>query len=177
MEFENSNEFTRSLQHDIMKMPPPNEEGRTRQQIKNTRRRRNNVKLEELRSNMSDANKRLNDFNKEVGSSNWLTSLPMKEQGYALNKEQFWDALRIRYDWFIPRLPTECVCGAKFNVSHALSCKKGGFITMRHNEVRDITGRLMEEVCRDVRKEPVLMELHNEPLTTASRKQKTRCTS
>ena len=33
---------------------------------------------------------------------------------------------------------------------------------MRHNEVRDITALLLTEVCRDVRKEPMLLEVTNE---------------
>ena len=39
---------------------------------------------------------------------------------------------------------------------------------MRHNEIRDITGELMEEVCKDVRREPMLLELNNEPLRQQS---------
>ena len=163
VEFKNSNDLTQKLQSDITKIEPADEE-RTRQQIKNERRQKNDEKLEQLRSNMSMDKKRQNDANKESGASNWLTSLPLKDQGYALNKQQFWDALRIRYNWFIPRLPAECACGAKFDVSHALSCKKGGFVSMPHNEVRDITGKLMDEVCIDVRKEPMLLQLNGEPL-------------
>ena len=105
----------------------------------------------------SDANKRTNESNMETNVSNWLTSLPLKDQGYDLNKEQFWDALRISYNSVIPRTPSECSCGAKFNLIHALSCKKDGFVSLRHNEVRDITGKLMEDVCRDARKEPMML--------------------
>ena len=37
---------------------------------------------------------------------------------------------------------------------HALSC----------NEIRDITALLLDEVCTDVRKEPMLLELNGETL-------------
>ena len=47
---------------------------------------------------------------------------------------------------------------------HTLSCKKGGFITLKHNEVRDITSDLLDEVCVDVRKEPIPQEVNNEDL-------------
>jgi len=40
--------------------------------------------------------------------------------------------------------------GKKFDVAHALSCKGGGFVTQRHSEVRNITGKLLEEVCKFV---------------------------
>ena len=48
--------------------------------------------------------------------------------------------------------PTQCICRSSFDVTHALSCKKGGFITLRQNEVWDITSELFNEVCVDVRK-------------------------
>ena len=37
-----------------------------------------------------------------------------------------------------------------FSVDHALSCPKGGFPSIRHNEIRDITANLLSEVCNDV---------------------------
>lgn len=83
-----------------------------------------------------------------------LTTLPLKEWGYDLNKQQFWEALCVRN---LERLPTNCVCGEKSDVSHALSCKKGGLITLRHNELRDITANLLKEVCHDVRTKPTLV--------------------
>jgi len=82
----------------------------------------------------------------ETGASNWLNSMPLKEYNYHLNKQQFWDSIRLRYNWNIPGLPTSCACSAKFDIQHALSCKKGGFVTLRHNEIRDSTGSLLADV-------------------------------
>lgn len=65
--------------------------------------------------------------------------------------------MRIQFSWAIPRLPSECaICGCRFDLSNALSCKKGGFATMRHNEA--------ERGCRDVRVEPSLLELNSDRL-------------
>ena len=100
----------------------------------------------------------------QKGVSNWLTSIPLKEQGFELSKQEFWDAIRIRYNWPLDRIPSTCACGSSFDLTHALSCKKGGFISLRHNEIRDITSNLLEEVCIDVRTEPLLNELANEDL-------------
>ena len=105
------------------------------------------------------------DFNINTGAYNWLTVLPLKEANYCLNKQQFWDAIRLRYNWSLPNLPTQCVCGSKFDlISHALSCKKGCFVTMRHNELRNLTASMLSEVCKDVKIEPPLIELDKEEL-------------
>ena len=32
----------------------------------------------------------------------------------------------------------------------------GGFVTLHHNKLKDITGALLEEVCHDVAVEPIL---------------------
>ena len=53
---------------------------------------------------MNGTQLRSNDLDLEIGSSNWLTTLPINDGGYVLNKQQFWDALRIRYNWQIPVL-------------------------------------------------------------------------
>ena len=104
--------------------------------------------------------------------SNWLTNLPIKELGYELTKQECWDAIKIRYNWSVDRIPSQCICGASFGVTHALSCKKGGFIALRHNEVRDITSELLDEVCVDVRKKPILQEVNNEDLPREANKNK-----
>ena len=39
---------------------------------------------------------------------------------------------------------------------HALSCPKGGLLSLRHNEIRDLTTRLLTEVCHQVQVEPKL---------------------
>ena len=121
--------------------------------------------LADLRSRMTPEQLRANDIAQEVGSSNWLSSLPLEEKGYVLTKREFWDALCLRYCWTLPQLPSTCVCGERYSVTHAFSCKKGGFIAQRHNELRDVTGELLDEVCRDVCIEPVLSELTGESLT------------
>ena len=66
---------------------------------------------------------------KDKGASSWLTTLLLREQGLDLNKEQFWDALSLRYNIPLKGLSSTCACGDSFNVPHALSCKKGGFVT------------------------------------------------
>ena len=86
----------------------------------------------------------------EKGASNWLSALPLKEAGFSLNKLEFRDAIALRYDLPVPRLPDICACGNEFTLDHAMICKIGGFVFLRHNELRDLTGNIMREVCRNV---------------------------
>ena len=103
--------------------------------------------------------KRLIASSKEKGSSIWLTSLPIEEHGFYLHKGEFRDALCLRYGWAIPNTPQSCICGHKFEVDHALSCKRGGFVIQGRNELRDFTASLLTEVCHNVAVEPSLQPL------------------
>ena len=96
----------------------------------------------------------------EKGASSWLTCRPLRQYGFNLHKQAFWDALCLRYGWTPPGLPTECVCGKAFSPEHALSCPTGGYPAMRHNDLRDLTASLLREVAHDVQVEP-----HLQPLT------------
>ena len=75
----------------------------------------------------------------EKGASNWLNTLPLKAQGFNLDKQTFRDAIYTRYRIPLKKLPSNCVCGAVFSVYHRLNCKKGGFISSRHNEITRLT--------------------------------------
>ena len=94
------------------------------------------------------------DLAREKGASSWLTALPIEEFGFSVHKNAFRDAIALRYGWTPLNIPTQCACGASFSVQHALSCPKGGFPTLRHNEVRDLTAQLMTEVSHSVCVEP-----------------------
>ena len=102
------------------------------------------------------------------GASSWLTSLPIEEFGFSLHKGAFRDTLALRYGWSPLNVRVHCASGTSFTVQHALSCQKGGFPTLRHNEVRDLTANLMAEVCHDVCTEPHLQTVTGEILSGAS---------
>ena len=57
------------------------------------------------------------------------------------------------------------MCGANFAVEHLLSCPRGGFPSLCHNEIRDLTANLLTEVCQDVKVEPELQEITTETMT------------
>ena len=79
------------------------------------------------------------ELSQEKGASVWLTALPIENHGFTLHKSAFRDALCLRYNWPLNNQPSQCNCGHSFSIDHALSCSTGGFPSIRHNEVRDIT--------------------------------------
>ena len=142
-----------------------NSECRTRRsEIRTHRREGQQQSLDDLRSRMTPSQIRTNDMNCEIGASNWLTALPIEKSGFHLTKREFWDSVLMRYEWPLPRLPSRCVCKDQFNVNHAMTCQNGGFLIHRHNEIRDLTSDLLEEVCHDVCVEPPLVELTGEEM-------------
>ena len=54
-------------------------------------------KLDQILENLNIKQKRLNKMAREKGVSNWLNAYPLKEYGFDLNKQQFWDGISIRY--------------------------------------------------------------------------------
>ena len=100
----------------------------------------------------------------ENGASIWLTVLPIKRNGFFLEKQAFWDGVKIRYNIPLDRIPTTCVCGHSFDIQHAFSCPKGGLMINRHNEIRDVTVEILKEICTNVGIEPALIPLTGEQL-------------
>ena len=88
--------------------------------------------------------------------------------GFNLNKREFRDAIKLRYDWPVDDIPSPCVCGDAFTVDHAMICKRGGFVSQRHNELRDLEAELLNMVCTDVEIEPVLQDISGEQLGRGS---------
>ena len=103
-----------------------------------------NEKLQKLRYILSNKQKRHNELNREKGASSWLTTTPPSEEGYDLTKHLFWDLIRIRYVWTLTRLPSNCECSIRFDIQHALSCKEGRFVSLQHNQIRNITFILLK---------------------------------
>ena len=132
-----------------------------KRKIKSQKQQKHQAKLENIRSYLTEEQIRLNNLNQEHGSSSWLTTLPLSE-GYDLTKQLFWDLIRICYGWTLTRLPAYCECGEKSDLQHALSSKKGGFVSLSHNFVRNITSSLLSEVGKHVRVEPQLQPLTGE---------------
>ena len=95
------------------------------------------------------------------GVSAWLLALPLTEYGFTLHKTAFHDAIALHYGWPLYRTLSHCTCGTVFSVDRALSCPRGGLPSLWHNEIRDLTARLLTEVCHQVQVELVLQPVSN----------------
>jgi len=85
--------------------------------------------------------------------------LPIKAIGYALNKQEFTDALCMRYGWKVKGMPTHYACSEANSVDHSLICKMGSYTSMRHNSVTESQAQIVKEVCRDVQIRTTLLPI------------------
>jgi hypothetical protein len=87
-----------------------------------------------LMADQTPATKRQSTRAKSTGA--WLTVMPDPLNGTDLSAEEFHDSVRLRYGLQPTALPNHCDgCSHKFSVEHALSCKVGGLVMLRHREV------------------------------------------
>ena len=121
-------------------------------------------RLEQVKNSLPTKAKRAVELATEKGSSNWLTVIPLKELDYNLNKKEFRDAIKLRYDWEITDTPMLCACSVQFSVDHAIVCQRGGFIIQRHNKLCDLEAEMLRIVCNDAEVEPVLHKVTGETL-------------
>ena len=73
----------------------------------------------------------------------WLTTMPNLVNGSELSTEEFRDGIRLHLGLKPTALPPRCDgCGERFTAEHAMSCRKGGLILHRHNDLVTTWGQL-----------------------------------
>ena len=141
------------------------EQARIKRDIKQKNRKSQqecaNIMREELPATLT----RAMEMASEKGASIWVVALPIAEHNFTLHKGSFRDARCLRYGWKPSRMPSHCVCGCNFSVEHAFSCPSGALPSIRHNDIRDLTAKLLTEVCPNVATEPDLQPLTGEILS------------
>ena len=83
---------TRIMKHEIQ-LSSEIEVQNIKQKIKSQKQQKHQAKLENIRSCLTEEQIRLSNLNQEHGSSSWLTTLPLSEEGYDLTKQLFWDLI------------------------------------------------------------------------------------
>ena len=149
------------------------EQATIKQQVKLARRKDLTDEARRLHEELPPKMPRAMDLGYEKGASSWLMTLPLKEHNFAFPKGSFCNALSLRYGWRPPHLPSHCVCGSTFSTEHAFSCPCSGLPSIRHNDVHDITAKLLTEVCPNVETEPALQPLTGEKLSHITSNQDT----
>ena len=146
-------------------LPNPEEEQKIKNDVKKVNTNIAKQREEIVIASLGDITKKAVEQAKEKGASSWLSTLPLEDQGFTLNNGEFRDALAIRYNAPLRGLPSRCPCGQPFDMNHAMNCKRGGLVTIRHNNIRDFEANLLRQVCNDVECEPPLQPLDGEQIT------------
>ena len=170
----NNNKVTKPLVEQIVSHSHQLLEGSVtklaQQEVRSERSKELEHRAERIKEMAPRKTQRALDLATEKGSSAWLTVLPLQDLGFNLNKREFRDAVKLRYDWPVEDIPSTCASGEAFTVDHSTICKLGGFITQRHNELRDLEAEFLSMVCSDVEIEPVLQDISGEHLNRGSNK-------
>ena len=134
-------------------------------QVHSSRKDHSNVMKEADKSTFTDilsqldANHQRTILRSKDSLSSWLSVLPTTKDNFDLSCTEFRDAICLRYSKPLLELPPYCDgCSSEFTTSHALDCKKGGLVTLRHNEVRDLLCDVSSLAWSQVVKEPVIRE-------------------
>ena len=167
----NSVQLTRPLvdliRHQVKGCPQAvrDEQARIKRHIKQNNRKSQQECANNMREELPARLTRAMEMASEKGASIWVVALPIAEHNFTLHKGSFRDALCLRYGWKPSRMPSHCVCGCNFSVEHAFSCPSGALPSIRHNDIRDLTAKLLTEVCPNVAVEPDLQPLTGEALS------------
>lgn len=179
-EFKNSMTVTRSLtkliedQGDDLSRYDPIEIKTLTAKLKSEKEEMFKSKLDSLFPEMNQTLKRYVELACEKGAGVWLSALPLQAAGYIMNKQEFRNAICLRYGRAVPNTPPYCACGEKNDLDHTLNCKLGGYVTMRHNNIRDVEARFLKEVCKDVKTEPELIPIGNTESESSNEAKKAR---
>ena len=65
--------------------------------------------LNQVKGSVSGITLRAVDLATQKDASSWLTLLPIRDMSFDLNKSEFRDDVKLRYDWDIPDMPSICV--------------------------------------------------------------------
>ena len=138
-----SGPLAQQIKSQVHEPPDENEIHAAQQEMYKVKNHYLKEKPDQVKGSVPGKTLRAVDLATQKGASSWLTVLPIRDMNFDLNKSEFRDAVKLRYDWEVPDTPSVCVCGDHFNVHHAMICKRGGFVIQRHSELRDLEAEML----------------------------------
>jgi hypothetical protein len=126
--------------------------------------------LATILSNATPLNKRR--IKRSASTGAWLTTLPNLLNGSDLSADEFRDGVRLCLGLKPTSLPPRCDgCGEHFTIEHAMSCRKGGLILHRHNDLVSTWGQLCGQALTPstVSDEPLILPSRDMPVEGTAR--------
>jgi hypothetical protein len=137
---------------------------------KNRQKDDNDFNLTNILSTATPMDKRRIKRSKSTGA--WLTTMPNLLNGSDLSAEEFRDGVRLRFGLTPKAMQPRCDgCGERFTTEHAMSCRKGGLIMQRHDDIVTTWGQLCGQAYTPstVSDEPLILPSRDIPVNNANR--------
>jgi hypothetical protein len=117
-----------------------------------------------MREQLNEREKRCQEIASEKGASAVFSVVPIEDYNFAIRSKRDWrDLVLMRYDKHVPNLPQKCGCGKPYSLDHSQVCPKGGFIHLRHGEIKILFAKEVAKAgFKDVELEPGLTPLQGE---------------
>ena len=95
-------------------------------------------KMDSIDSSLSPDLLRLVNQSRDKGASSWLNAMPLEDQGLTLNKQEFRDSLRLRYDLSLAICQFIACVGINSSLVTPSLVKRRGVVAQRHDGVRNL---------------------------------------
>ena len=92
----------------------------TKNTIKKERTAYHHKKQQDILGTLPASSARQLKLSSEKGVSCWLTTLPLKDYGFSMNKREFQDAIALRYNFKISDMSRICGCNQRNSINHSL---------------------------------------------------------
>ena len=136
--------------------------------VQKQNRERSTSDADDLAALLPNDLKRAMSLARENGASVWLTALPLyKSMASPCTRAPSMTPLPFSMAGPHPECPRHAHVEGSLQWN-TLSCAKGGFPSIKHNEIRDLTAHLLTEVANDVCTKPDLQPITNKGLTGAT---------
>ena len=90
---------------------------RLSREVKNDNKEMHQKRAEGVHKEVTANERKILSLAEQKGSLSWLSTFPVEENGFALHKGAFWDALALRYGWQPTGIPSFVPAGKQMELS------------------------------------------------------------